>query len=64
MARVVFATSTPIDEARHNATRPGRRYAADVASYNVVALEVTTQLGIPVNDLYRAVTKDAQDRND
>jgi len=60
--RVIFATSTPINEERHNANRPGRRYAVDIAAYNAVALEVTVQLGIVVNDLYRAVIGEGSDR--
>jgi lysophospholipase L1-like esterase len=58
---VIFATSTPINEDRHNANRPGRRYAVDVAAYNAVALGLTAQLGIAVNDLYGAVVSEGAD---
>lgn len=50
-ARVAWASSTPIDEARHNATRFSRRYARDVTAYNEAARSIAERRGLPVNDL-------------
>ena len=58
-AKIIWATSTPINEARHHAQqdadgRPARRIA-DVELYNAAASEVATSLGIEINDLYSFV---------
>lgn len=52
---VVWATSTPVNERRHQAGRHSRRYEADVIAYNELSRSVASRYGIPCNDLYQAV---------
>ena len=54
--RVIWATITPVGEAAHGATRPLRRYQADVPRYNAAALEIARRHGAIINDLGSAVT--------
>jgi lysophospholipase L1-like esterase len=56
---VIWATTTPIDEAANfqqtaPADHPARR-GADVAEYNAAAVEEATTLGVGVNDLHKIV---------
>jgi dienelactone hydrolase/lysophospholipase L1-like esterase len=55
-AALVFATSTPIDDARH-AGRDAAfdRFDADVRRYNDCAVEVMRAAAVPVHDLYWVV---------
>src|SRR5438094_7748907 len=51
-AALVFATSTPIDDARHARRGAGfDRFDADVQRYNACALEVMREAGVPAHDL-------------
>ena len=52
-AKIVFATSTPIQE--HLFTGPCKRYNADTERYNEVACEVVRANGGAINDLYSTV---------
>src|SRR5215510_5349155 len=53
-AHVIFATSTPILDNLHALRKAGfDRFEADVRRYNVVAMAVMKQAGIPVNDLHK-----------
>ena len=56
VAEVGMATTTPVDDARHAATHVPIRRNADVEAYNEVLTSVASQLGAPVNDLYRVAT--------
>ena len=51
--QVIWATSTPLDEARHNASKPSRRYLADLLRYNEASVELAHAFGFAVNDLYQ-----------
>jgi lysophospholipase L1-like esterase len=51
-AAVVFATTTPVDDARHAATEKPTRLDADVRRYNEAARRVMETLEVPVVDLY------------
>ncbi|CAN5822567.1 SGNH/GDSL hydrolase family protein [soil metagenome] len=52
-ARLIFATTTPIDEGRHNRVKPFDRREADVKHYNATALEVLkSHPEIVVHDLH------------
>ncbi|MFN8423343.1 MAG: GDSL-type esterase/lipase family protein [Anaerolineae bacterium] len=51
----IWATSTPIDEARHAAGRASRRTLEDVRRYNDVSRRVAARFGAACNDLYAAV---------
>ncbi len=56
-ARVVWATTTPVIEERHNAVKDFDRLSADVAAYNRAGLDVARALGVEVNDLFDVVTR-------
>lgn len=55
--QIIWASSTPIDERRHQAARASRRYAADVEAYNAIARGVANRYGAEFNDLYSAVVE-------
>lgn len=54
--RVIWATSTPIDEKRHNAAKESRRYEVDLIAYNEASVRLAMQFGFSINDLYRVVS--------
>src|SRR5262245_32336700 len=55
-AALVFANTTPIDDKLHAKRKAGYdRLEADVLRYNVAALEVMREAGVPVNDLHGLV---------
>ena len=57
-ARLVFATTTPILDARHAQRRVDfDRFEADVQRYNAVAVQVMRDLHVPVNDLHQVVVE-------
>ncbi|NIA26008.1 MAG: hypothetical protein GWP04_10640 [Gammaproteobacteria bacterium] len=56
VAHVAVATSTPVDERRHNVARHSHRFAANLAAYNVVLLDLAGERGLMLNDLWRAAT--------
>lgn len=58
-ARLVFATTTPVLDTRHQANKPFDRREADVESYNAIAREVLTSgLGpVAINDLHAEAKK-------
>ncbi len=53
-ARLVWASTTPVIEARHHAAKEFDRYNHDVDSINAVAAETMDRAGIPINDLHAA----------
>jgi hypothetical protein len=57
-AQVIFATSTPVDEAGYTRPQDVMRENRVIEQYNEVAVKVVTQYGFHVNDLY-AFLKDA-----
>jgi len=57
-AAVLFATTTPIDDARHAASGKPTRLDAEVRRYNDAAQRVTARLEVPVVDLYAALAGD------
>lgn len=64
-AKVIWATTTPVNEKRTLIPRPdGRnadRYESDVLAYNQAALEVINRMGVSVNDLYAMIMKAGRD---
>ena len=56
-ATVIWATTTPIDEAAHNAVKASRRYAADVPAYNRIAIALARAAGFRINDLHAALSQ-------
>ena len=52
--RIVWASTTPVDEAR-DGTGPSRRWNADIERYNAVARTLAENHGAAYNDLHEAV---------
>ena len=55
--RLVWATTTPVNEKWHDYGR----LEADVVAYNEAAAEITERLEVEVNDLYRVVMEAGRD---
>ncbi len=53
--RILWASTTPVNEKQHLTVKYFVRLNADVATYNAAALELAKQFDIPVNDLHAAV---------
>jgi lysophospholipase L1-like esterase len=60
-ARLIWATTTPVNEAWHHQNKGFDRFEADVLSYNRCARNVTARLGVEVDDLYAVVTGAGRD---
>jgi isoamyl acetate esterase len=56
-AMVIWATSTPIDEARHNANKLSRRYRAHLLDYNRRSVQIARDFGFAIHDLYARVAQ-------
>jgi hypothetical protein len=53
-ARVMWISTTPVDDARHNSlSKEFHRYNADVERYNKIAREICVARHIPIIDLYK-----------
>ncbi len=53
---VVWATTTPVVDARHLATHEEfHRYSKDVLERNAVAAEIMAQAAVPINDLHAVI---------
>lgn len=59
---LIWATVTPLNEQRHQDSRPSRRYEADVAHYNETALSLAHKHGARINDLHRSVAAAGSDK--
>ena len=53
-AELLWATSTPVIDQRHNAAKEFDRHNADVEAYNAAADEIIRAAGIHTDDLYGA----------
>ena len=51
-AAVVWATSTPIDEVMHNASKPSRRHRSDLLEYNRLSVSLAHSFGFRIHDLH------------
>jgi lysophospholipase L1-like esterase len=62
-AKLIFATTTPINDERH-AKRKSEfsRAEADVRRYNEVATKVMNELGVEIDDLHAYVTEQGADK--
>jgi isoamyl acetate esterase len=56
-AAVVWATSTPIDEALHNANKPSRRFRSDLLEYNRLSVSLARSFGFRIHDLHASLSK-------
>ena len=55
-AKIIFATTTPIVDDLHAQRKAGfDRFEADVQKYNVAAVSVMKQAGVPINDLHQLI---------
>ncbi len=62
-AALVFANTTPIDDARHARRKAGfDRFEADVRRYNAAARGVLRAAGVPMHDLHGVVEQDGPDK--
>jgi lysophospholipase L1-like esterase len=57
VARLIVATSTPVDDAQHAAARLSNRFGHDVIAYNNALREVARDLATPLNDLYLVIQR-------
>jgi len=53
-ADLIWATSTPVIDQRHNAVKEYDRHNDDVNAYNAAAEEIVRLEGLPIDDLYGA----------
>ena len=60
-AVVVWALTTPVNEKWHHDNKPFDRFEADVDAYNAAARRVTTDLGVPVDDLFQVAMDAGRD---
>ena len=62
-ATVVFGTTTPIIDKLHAERKAGfDRFEADVQKYNVAAVSVMKQAGVPIDDLHTLVESRGRDK--
>ena len=57
-ARVVWATTTPVNEEWHSY----QRVESDVVAYNEAAVGIAAKLGVEIDDLFRLVSEAGRDR--
>jgi isoamyl acetate esterase len=53
--RVIWATSTPINEALHQRIKESRRSEADLFRYNEAGKDVARANGVEINDLWKVI---------
>jgi len=61
-ARIIWATTTPVNEGWHHENKPFDRFEADVLAYNRQAQEAAAQFGAEINDLFEVVARAGRDR--
>lgn len=61
-AKVIWALTTPVNEAWHHERKGFDRFERDVDAYNRASLEIANRLKVPVNDLFSVVMKAGKDR--
>jgi lysophospholipase L1-like esterase len=60
-AAVLWALTTPVNEARHHEVKDFDRLEADVSAYNEAAREAAEGLQVPLNDLWTVVEAAGRD---
>ena len=60
-ARVIWATTTPVNTEWHHARKGFDRFEADVDAYNREAVAICNRLDIPVDDLYEVIVRAGRD---
>ncbi|MBM3933912.1 MAG: hypothetical protein FJ319_06365 [SAR202 cluster bacterium] len=65
-ARLVWATTTPVHEAKHNGAHEEvgdfERYNVDLQQYNTAARALAEKMDVEINDLYQLVTDNNPNR--
>ena len=62
-AKLVWATSTPVIDERHNAVKEFHRYERDVEAYNKAATAIMKEAGIVIDDLFSIIMTSVARRN-
>jgi len=57
-AKLVWATSTPVIDERHNAVKEFHRHELDVEAYNEIATAIMKKAGIVIDDLFNIIMSD------
>jgi lysophospholipase L1-like esterase len=60
-SRIIWATTTPVNEGWHHENKGFERLESDVLDYNAAALEIAEELGVAVNDLHSVIMKAGRD---
>jgi lysophospholipase L1-like esterase len=58
-ASVIWATTTPVDEAMHGGMEAPRWHQADIVAYNRLSVDLARGFGFQVNDLHRRLSETA-----
>ncbi len=58
--KIIWATTTPVIEQRHNAKKPFKRFNADIDKYNTIAGDIMERNGIAVDDLHAVISRDPE----
>ncbi len=61
-AKVMWATTTPVNDRWHREKKPFDRFEADVQAYNAKAVEICRRLGAQVDDLHAHTMQAGCDR--
>jgi len=61
-ANLLFATTTPVIDERHQAHKEFKRFQKDVEAYNNVGLRVMTELKVPTVDLHGLIQQHGPDQ--
>jgi len=60
-SKAVWAATTPVNEAWHRENKPFDRVEEDFNAYRRAAAEVCRDLGVPIDDLFEAITAAGRD---
>jgi lysophospholipase L1-like esterase len=60
--RLIWAATTPVNEAWHHQNKPFDRFEADVLAYNQVASEIAVAYNVPINDLHQVMMDAGRDQ--
>jgi lysophospholipase L1-like esterase len=60
-SRVIWATTTPVNENWHREQKGFERWESDVLAYNAAASKIAGELGVAVNDLHEVIRKAGRD---
>ena len=63
IGKVIWATTTPVNEKWHHENKGFDRHEADVEAYNAGAMKVTGELQVTVNDLNAVITEAQRDQH-